>query len=211
MTPPAVRVSSVRPEANYLSGTPHSCSPPPTRPHPCPQTSPPHHPTPPHASSSSSSHTTLTSLHVTNQSVFFSSGCTSRQRSWKQIQYPPRVDFTSVRQCEEEEKKKKKETATTLHCDQKTTRTRSFTKGHRWSSGLLSEKLITTTRPATVPWFESRASGAIRCDFPLQTIFLGGGNGLKLDPLAARRSCTAASGITMLKRCSSAITSQKFR
>lgn len=107
-------------------------------------------------------------------------------------------------------RRKKKETATTLHCDQKTTRTRSFTKGHRWSSGLLSEKLITTTRPATVPWFESRASGAIRCDFPLQTIFLGGGNGLKLDPLAARRSCTAASGITMLKRCSSAITSRKF-
>lgn len=107
-------------------------------------------------------------------------------------------------------KKRKKETATTLHCDQKTTRTRSFTEGHRWSSGLLSEKLITTTRPATVPWFESRASGAIRCDFPLQTIFLGGGNGLKLDPLAARRSCTAASGITMLKRCSSAITSPKF-
>lgn len=210
MTPPAVRVSSVRPEANYLSGAPHSCSPPTPHPHLSPLRPSPHYATPPHASSSSSSHTTLTSLHVINQSVFLSSGCTSREHSWKQIQYPPRADFTSVRQCEEE-KKKKKETATTLHCDQKTTRTRSFTKGHRWSSGLLSEKLITTTRPATVPWFESRASGAIRCDFPLQTIFLGGGNGLKLDPLAACRSCTAASGITMLKRCSSAITSRKFR
>ena len=77
MTLPAVRVSSIRPKANYLSGTLHFCS-------PCSFFlflivvcfSPPCPP----------------SLHVTNQSVYLSTGCTSWECSLKQIQYPPPAD-----------------------------------------------------------------------------------------------------------------------
>lgn len=92
MTLPAVRVSSIRPKANYLSGTLHFCSlcffflfllvfsfPP--------------------------------SLHVTNQSVYLSTGCMSWECSLKQIQCPPVADSClsySVR-------KKNRSTSPSLH------------------------------------------------------------------------------------------------
>lgn len=101
MTLPAVRVSSVRPKANYLSGTPHFCS-------PCflflvTSSSP-------------------NSLHVTNQSVFLGTGYMLWERSLKQIQYPSLADLPlsySVR---------KGETSLPVHLF--ITKNKSFSFGH---------------------------------------------------------------------------------
>lgn len=184
MTLPAVRVNSIRPKANYLSGTLHFCS-------PCfflflvVVSFPP-------------------SLHVTNQSVYLSTGCTSWECSLKQIQCPPLADSClsySVR----------KKNSPFLQFVLKK-RTWSFTKGHRWSSGLLSylsffffyhspffRKLI-CTKTSILPSSGLKAMlVGHQVWFSTSDNFLRGGVGPKLDPLAARSTSKLALGNTILR------------
>lgn len=176
MTLPAARVSSIRPKANYLSGTLHFCS-------PCRFflflivfSFPP-------------------SLHVTNQSVYLSTGCTSWECGLKQIQYPPLADSClsySVR----------KKNAPSVHLltmwgkNEKTVHHRrtqmviwTFVLPFFFYHNPFFRTLIcakTSVRPS------SGLKATIRCDFPLQIIFLRGRNGLKMDPLAACSSSKRA-------------------
>lgn len=88
------------------------------------------------SSSSSSTSSSLfppLSLRVTNQSVYLSTGCTSWECSLKQIQCPP-LAYSHLSYSVRE---KLLNVSISSPCGKKREHS-LFTKGHRWSSGLLS-------------------------------------------------------------------------
>lgn len=104
-------------------------------------------------------------LRVTNQSVLLSRP--PQQRSRRQIQYRRSVDFTSVSGGGVVGWGGWGSAATPP--SQNNTNTLPSQKGHKMVIGILSGKLITATRSSRL---RAAAARAIRCNFPLQAIFL---------------------------------------